>query len=156
MVFAINKQTYYSLPLFIMDARINAKKKDLSMICDAHWDVIFDHVKLGFWEFQYESGILRTSFTCKRNYGLSADASFTFDDLLSMILPEDLDKMQDEIQLTISGERSSYNVQYRIKRADGAIRTIKADGIVVRELGEISKMIGTSLDITDLSNRYLV
>ncbi|PWS31819.1 PAS domain-containing protein [Pedobacter paludis] len=134
-----------------MDARINTKKTDFSMICDSHWDVIFDHVRLGFWEFQFESGILHTSSTCKRNYGLLADASFTFDDLLGMILPEDLDIMQDEIQLTISGERSSYNVQYRIKRADGAIRKIKVDGILLQETGEISKIIGTSQDITDFA-----
>lgn len=122
------------------------------MICDAHWDVIFDYVKLGFWEFQYEAGILHTNFTCKRNYGLAPDDRFTFDDLLSMILPEDLDNMQDEIQLTISGERSSYNVQYQIKRADGAIRKMKVDGILVQETGEISKIVGTSQDITDFKD----
>ncbi|PWS26967.1 hypothetical protein DHW03_13175 [Pedobacter yonginense] len=132
-----------------MDSPLNTKKADVSMICDAHWDVIFDHVRLGFWEFEYESGILHTSYTCKRNYGLLPDASFTFDNLLSMILPEDLDHMQDEIQLTISGERSSYNVQYRIKRPDGSIRKMKVDGIMVQEIGEINKIVGTSQDITD-------
>ena len=73
-----------------------------------------------------------------------------YETLLGLILPEDLDHVQDEIELTVSGEKSSYHALYRIRRPDGEIRWIKADGILSKQDGESLKLVGTTLDVTSL------
>jgi len=134
----------------ILIMRTNNKSVDLSIICDDHWDVVFDHVGLGFWEFSVATGILRSTRSCKRNFGYPPDGVLSYETLLSLILPEDLDHVQDEIQLTVSGEKASYHSVYRIRRPDGEIRWIKADGILSQQEGESLKLIGTTLDVTAL------
>ncbi|KQM72729.1 hypothetical protein ASE74_21850 [Pedobacter sp. Leaf216] len=130
--------------------RSNIRSIDLSIICDGHWDVVFDHVGLGFWELSVATGILRSTRSFKENFGYPPNAVLSYETVLGLILPEDLDHVQDEIELTVTREKSSYNVLYRIRRPDGEIRWIKADGILSQQDGESLKLIGTTLDVTDL------
>jgi PAS domain S-box-containing protein len=128
----------------------NSKNVDLSIIRDDHWDVVFDHVGLGFWELSVATGILRSTRSFKINFGYPPDGVLSYETVLGLILPEDLDHVQDEIELTVTREKSSYHVIYRIRRPDGEIRWIKADGILSQQDGESLKLIGTTLDVTDL------
>ncbi|MFC1225422.1 PAS domain-containing protein [Pedobacter sp. BG31] len=128
----------------------NKKNVDLSVICDDHWDVVFDHLRLGFWELSITTGILRSTRSFKENFGYPPDGVLNYETVLGLILPEDLDHVQDEIELTVTREKNSYDVLYRIRRPDGKIRWIKADGILSQQDGESLKLIGTTLDVTDL------
>jgi len=128
----------------------NKKNIDLSVICDDHWDVVFDHLRLGFWELSIATGILRSTRSFKENFGYPPDGVLNYETVLGLILPEDLDHVQDEIELTVTREKNSYDVLYRIRRPDGKIRWIKADGILSQQDGESLKLIGTTLDVTDL------
>ncbi|MCX2494836.1 PAS domain-containing protein [Pedobacter sp. PF22-3] len=130
---------------------MNTDKKnvDLSVICDDHWDVVFDQLGLGFWELSIATGILRSTRSFKENFGYPPDGVLSYETVLGLILPEDLDHVQDEIELTVTKEKSSYDVLYRIRRPDGKIRWIKADGILSQPEGESLKLIGTTLDVTD-------
>ncbi len=130
--------------------RSNKRSVDLSIICNGHWDIVFDHVGMGFWELSVATGILRSTQSFKKNFGYPPDGVLSYETLLGLILPEDLDHVQDEIEHTVTKEKSSYDVVYRIRRPDGAIRWIKADGILSQQDGESLKLIGTTLDITDL------
>ncbi|MEH3111778.1 PAS domain-containing protein [Pedobacter terrae] len=127
----------------------NKKNVDLSVICDDHWDVVFDQLGLGFWELSIATGILRSTRSCKKNFGYPPDGVLSYETVLGLILPEDLDHVQDEIELTVTKEKKNYDVLYRIRRPDGEIRWIKADGILSQQDGESLKLIGTTLDITD-------
>ncbi|QDW26482.1 PAS domain-containing protein [Pedobacter sp. KBS0701] len=129
---------------------MNKKNIDLSIICDGHWDVVFDHLGLGFWELSIATGILRSTRSFKQNFGYPPDGVLSYETVLGLILPEDLDHVQDEIELTVTKEKNSYDVVYRIRRPDGKIRWIKANGILSQEDGETLKLIGTTLDVTDL------
>lgn len=131
----------------------NKKNIDLSIICDDHWDVVFDHVGLGFWELSIATGILRSTRSFKKNLGCPPDEVLSYEKVLGLILPEDLDHVQDEIELTVSREKNSYHSIHRICRPDGEIRWIKADGILSQQDGESLKLIGTILDVTDLKNK---
>lgn len=130
---------------------MNTDKKnvDLSVICDDHWDVVFDQLGLGFWELSIATGILRSTRSFKENFGYPPDGVLSYETVLGLILPEDLDHVQDEIELTVTKEKNSYDVLYRIRRPDGKIRWIKADGILSQPEGESLKLIGTTLDVTD-------
>ncbi|WP_293788474.1 PAS domain-containing protein [uncultured Pedobacter sp.] len=130
--------------------KTNKKNVDLSVICDDHWDVVFDHLRLGFWELSLATGILRSTRSFKENFGYPPDGVLSYETVLGLILPEDLDHVQDEIELTVTREKNSYDVLYRIRRPDGKIRWIKADGILSQQEGELLKLIGTTLDVTDL------
>ena len=129
---------------------MNKTKIDLSIICDGHWDVVFDHLGLGFWELSIATGILRSTRSFKQNFGYPPDGVLSYETVLGLILAEDLDHVQDEVELTITKEKNSYDVVYRIRRPDGKIRWIKANGILSQQDGETLKLIGTTLDVTDL------
>jgi len=129
---------------------MNKKNIDLSIICDGHWDVVFDHLSLGFWELSIATGILRSTRSFKQNFGYPPDGVLSYETVLGLILAEDLDHVQDEIELTVTKEKNSYDVVYRIRRPDGKIRWIKANGILSQQDGETLKLIGTTLDVTDL------
>ncbi|MBE5318963.1 PAS domain-containing protein [Pedobacter sp. MR2016-19] len=129
---------------------MNKKNIDLSIICDGHWDVVFDHLGLGFWELSIATGILRSTRSFKQNFGYPPDGVLSYETVLGLILAEDLDHVQDEVELTITKEKNSYDVVYRIRRPDGKIRWIKANGILSQQDGETLKLIGTTLDVTDL------
>jgi PAS domain S-box-containing protein len=128
----------------------NKKNVDLSVICDDHWDVVFDHLGLGFWELSIATGILCSTRSFKENFGYPPDGVLSYETVLGLILPEDLDHVQDEIELAVTKEKNSYDVLYRIRRPDGKIRWIKANGILSQQDGETLKLIGTTLDVTDL------
>lgn len=130
--------------------RSNSRTLDLAIICDDHWDVVFNQIGLGFWELSLATGVLRSSSSFKKNFGYPANKVLHYETVLGLILPEDLDYVQDEIELTISKEKSSYLAIYRIRRPDGEIRWIRADGILSQPEGESLKLIGTTLDVTDL------
>ncbi|MGN7988233.1 PAS domain-containing protein [Pedobacter sp. 22226] len=130
--------------------RSNKRSVDLSIICNDHWDVVFDHVGMGFWELSVATGILRSTQSFKKNFGYPPDGVLSYETVLGLILAEDLDHVQDEIEHTVTREKNSYDVLYRIRRPDGEIRWIKADGILSQQDGESLKLIGTTLDVTDL------
>jgi PAS domain S-box-containing protein len=129
--------------------RLSHRTLDLAMICDAHWDVVFNQIGLGFWELSLPTGILRSSTSFKKNFGYPADGVLTYETILGLILPEDLDRVQDDIELTISNEQRIYHSVYRIRRPDGEIRWIRADGIMSQPNDESLKLVGTTIDVTD-------
>ncbi|GAA4209643.1 hypothetical protein GCM10022289_35490 [Pedobacter jeongneungensis] len=135
--------------------RSNKRSVDLSIICNDHWDVVFDHVGMGFWELSVATGILRSTQSFKKNFGYPPDGVLSYETVLGLILAEDLDHVQDEIEHTVTREKNSYDVLYRIRRPDGEIRWIKADGILSQQDGESLKLIGTTLDVTDLKKTLL-
>lgn len=66
------------------------------------------------------------------------------------ILPEDRQRAEHELHQAVA-ENGLFNTIFRIKRANGTIRYIKAAGSVENDRdGTPYRMIGTNLDITDL------
>ncbi|WP_316829930.1 PAS domain-containing protein [Pedobacter aquatilis] len=126
------------------------ENEDIQFISKSHLLVAMNHVKLGFFEMDTQTGEIRCTARCKQNFGICPDASFSYAQLLSQILPEDLEAMQDEVDLALSGEKSSFQAIYRINRTDGEIRWIKADGAVERDGNVIISFVGSTQDITDL------
>ena len=130
--------------------RLNHRTLDLSLICDGHWDVVFNQLGLGFWELSLPTCTLRSSTSFKKIFGYPVDRVLTYETILGLILPEDLDRVQDDIELTVSNELGIFHSIYRIRRPDGEIRWLRADAIMSQPDGESLKLVGTTLDITDL------
>ena len=64
--------------------------------------------------------------------------------------PDDLERVRHCWTEAVAG-RADYDVEFRIRRADGEYRWFKARGVPIRDsAGEIVKWFGTCTDITDL------
>ena len=65
------------------------------------------------------------------------------------IHPEDRERVLEDVRTGVLGEKG-YHTEYRILRPDGAVRHIRADGIVIRNQdGDSSRLIGLHNDITE-------
>lgn len=72
----------------------------------------------------------------------------TFKTFLECIHRDDRDLVKTAVERSIA-EQSEYNADFRIVRADGAVRWISARGMVMTEDGKPVRFTGVALDITD-------
>jgi PAS domain S-box-containing protein len=99
------------------------------------WDIIKNHLS-------WDAGMYRIYEINEVQFGS------VYDGWLSRIHPDDRERVNEEIQMAIQGEKA-YNTEFRIIWNDLAIRYIKATGIVERDAdARAVRMIGANWDIT--------
>ncbi|NJB36980.1 sensor histidine kinase [Croceivirga sp. JEA036] len=107
--------------------------------------------RIGIWEYDLRTDAVvwdRNMFTL---FGINPK-SFTnnFKHWVDSLHPEDRPRVLKEVDLAIRGVKE-YNSEYRIIAKYNKIRTLKAQGTVLRDgKGEPYKMIGTNWDITEI------
>lgn len=105
---------------------------------------------LGYWELDLKTMVLEASDVCKKNFGRDENEAFTYDELISVIHPDDLSRMQAAVRETLA-TGIGYDIQYRIVRSDGRVSWVLVRGQLVNDnRGQAAFMSGVSLDITDL------
>ncbi len=106
--------------------------------------------QIGTWEYDLERRTLVWSEELYRLYGLDPDTGPPdFDAIAAMTLSEDSGLVERELQRSRE-TCSSFSVEYRIRRADGAVRVLVADGNVVPVPGgRPVRMIGLVQDVTE-------
>lgn len=105
---------------------------------------------LGSWEYdlvtdeEYRSDeFFRMLGLTPRGNGRAADSVFDY------VHPDDRDLVREKITETLE-QGKPYDVEYRIVRADGSERVLRAQGKTQQdETGRLVKFIGTALDITE-------
>src|SRR5579884_852141 len=104
----------------------------------------------GVWDWNLESGDVRYSDEYGALYGLpSRRERPTYADWLAHVLPEDRERVDQEVQQAISAQRD-LETEFRIARADGETRWLLTKGKVVKDRqGKASRLIGITFDITD-------
>jgi PAS domain S-box-containing protein len=106
----------------------------------------------GSWACNFLTGkIFHLSDEALRMYGLDpSEGSISFEHLYKATYPEDEPALREKFYAAIQ-ERMDYDLEYRIVRPDGAIRTLRSLGHHNRtqELGEY---FGITMDITDQIN----
>ncbi|NMO17981.1 PAS domain-containing protein [Pyxidicoccus fallax] len=108
--------------------------------------------RLGTWDYDPVTGVLRWDERCKALFGLSPDAVVTWDAFVSGIHPEDRVRTQAVVRKALSGEDGgSYDIEYRtVGLEDGAERWVSAHGqAFFDEQGRAVRFIGTVLDVTE-------
>jgi len=82
-------------------------------------------------------------------YGISPEVRpVTFETWDDRLHPEDRERAKAEVQAATTGEQQ-YDTEFRVILANGSLRHIKADALVVRdENGRAVRMIGINADIT--------
>jgi PAS domain S-box-containing protein len=105
---------------------------------------------LGSWEWEIESGAVRCSSELYRIFGRESGSDLlTFDGFVAVIFPDDRDRVIASINHALGGQ-ASYDVEYRIVRPSGEVRTIHSCAEVLRDdNGKPCRMSGSVLDITD-------
>jgi PAS domain S-box-containing protein len=107
--------------------------------------------EVGIWEWNVVSGRIWWDAQMFRIYGMAptSDGFIDYGDWTSMVLPEDLARQEEQLQVTAReggrGER-----EFRIRRQDNAeIRDIHAvETVRANAEGRIEWVVGTNLDIT--------
>lgn len=105
---------------------------------------------LGSWNWDIASGKEEWSDELYRIFGYEPQSrEMTFDSFVSAVLPDDHDRVLASIDEALAGT-ASYDMEFRIVRPDGEVRTVHSCGEVARDGGgQPLRMSGTALDITD-------
>ena len=105
---------------------------------------------LGSWSWDIASGKVEWSDELYRIFGYEPQSrEMTFDSFVSAVLPDDHDRVLASFDDALAGV-APYDMECRIVRSDGEVRTIHCCGEVARGgSGQPLRMSGTALDITD-------
>lgn len=106
--------------------------------------------QIGSWEWDIQRNIVTWSDELYQIFGLTRE-NFTanLEGYLERIHPEDRQSSRKIIERAYQ-ESSRYEVEHRIIRPDGSIRTIHGLGAIVRdETGQPVRVVGTTQDTTD-------
>ena len=105
--------------------------------------------RIGSWQLELATLEFTTSEQCKTNYGLPADADFTYQVLADRIHPDDREWVQAAMQSAIANQ-TKYDVEYRTLWDDSSTHWAIARAYVITdEAGEPERMVGICIDITD-------
>ncbi|HTO33452.1 MAG TPA: PAS domain-containing protein [Pararhizobium sp.] len=104
--------------------------------------------RLGAWELDLGTYALTTSAMCRGIFGRAVDDAFTYEDMISRIHPEDVDRMQAALKSTIE-TGADYSIEYRILWEDGSVHWAEIRAQLYRDWkNRAVKLVGVSADIT--------
>jgi PAS domain S-box-containing protein len=104
--------------------------------------------QVGSWEWDVATNALWWSEEMCRIFGLP-QAPTTYEDYMTRVHPSDR-ALTHEAVARASQSGAPFTFQHRILRADGAVRTLHAEGRIVLDAdGQAMRMVGTGHDITE-------
>lgn len=121
----------------------------------------------GLWDWDISSGKVYFSPRWKTMFGYTLEeVGDTPGEWLRRIHPEDLDRVQEEIDLHLQGKTPSFESEHRIRHSDNSYRWVLSRAVAVRgEDGKATRMTGWMTDsssrvaaydaLTNLPNRKL-
>jgi len=106
---------------------------------------------LGIWDWDVEHGRLIWDDSMYRLCGMEKDEFSSAVDAWSRCFVSDDDaRVNAEIEAALRGDRE-FRSDFRIRRGDGSIRTIRASAHTIRNAdGRAVRMVGVNRDVTDL------
>src|SRR5262249_51764187 len=110
-----------------------------------------DAARLGIWDWDVEQDRLVWDDSMYQLYGVRKEEfSGAFDAWSRCVVPEDCARATEDVQAALRGERE-FRSDFRIRRADGAIRAMRGVGQTIRGAdGRPVRMVGVNWDVTDL------
>lgn len=127
------------------------RARAMSALRESENDLRFalEAARLGSWEWNIATGVLRSSERCKANFGLPQEADFVDGDYTKCILADDVPRVQQTIEQAVA-DRRVYETEYRVVWPDGSTHWILERGqCVYRDDGSPAKIVGVNLDITE-------
>lgn len=103
----------------------------------------------GDWELDIPSLTFMPSDQCKINFGRSPDDTFTYDQLVESVHPDDRPRMWKTVTATVE-TRGLYDIEYRCVRTDGSIGWVHITGRPTYAAdGTPMSLLGVSSDISE-------
>ena len=112
-----------------------------------------DGASLGIWDWHIEQDHLVWDDSMYPLYGIRKEEfRGTSDDWSRCLVPEDVSRANADVEAALRGDRE-FTSDFRVRRADGAIRTLRGIGQVIRNAdGQPVRMVGINRDVTDQIN----
>lgn len=108
--------------------------------------------ELGSYTLDIATGKMTCSNQCKKNFGLSENERFDFEDLMKAIVPEYREHVQQKVEEAIK-TNSVYHAEYLIAWPDNTLHWINASGLPDYDAdGNPARMNGVTVDITKRKN----
>ncbi len=106
--------------------------------------------QLGIWDWNVRDNTMVWDDRMFELYGTTREKSTaSMETWVNSLHPEDHDAALAECQAALSGTKE-FDTHFRVRHADGAVRHIKANGLVIRSAdGRAERMIGINADITE-------
>ncbi len=111
--------------------------------------LVIDGADLGTWDWNLTTGELAWSDRCKEIFGYPAETTMTHGLFLKAIHPEDRSLVEGAVNDALAG-RTAYNVEFRVRPTEGAIRWVSSigSGFSNDGRGRPLSMRGVAMDIT--------
>jgi len=107
--------------------------------------------QLGSWQREVERGICSWSDNLYRVLGLPIKGTVPgLETFYSLVHPEDLSRVRETIERSVR-EKSGYEIEFRLVRPDGAVRTMRSKGEACLVEGGNTCVVGSTQDITEQS-----
>ena len=114
-------------------------------------DLALNAGKMGVWELDLKTGLSTWNQNEYELFGLnSSDTDEPSEDLFySYVYSDDVLRVRQELKATIE-QKTEFNSEFRINRADGELRWLAAHGrIITNSNGDSNKIIGINYDVTE-------
>ncbi len=104
---------------------------------------------VGVWEWDVANSAMAWDDTMREIYGFALKEESPYEQWRASVVPEDLPLAEGALKKTLE-EKARATVEFRIKRPDGTVRYLSAaEGPVLDEEGNVSKIIGVNIDVTN-------
>jgi PAS domain S-box-containing protein len=104
---------------------------------------------VGVWEWDVANASMTWDATMQEIYGFELKKESPYEQWSGAVHPEDLPLAEGALKKTME-QKARATVDFRIKRPDGTIRHLSAaEGAVLDEEGNVSKIIGVNIDVTN-------
>ena len=106
---------------------------------------------VGLWEYDFINDNVYFSSQWKSQLGYSEEEiDDSYSEWLDRLHPEDNERAQKHVSDCISGNDTSFRMEFRLKHKDGSYRWILSQGsLVFDQNGEPAKMLGSHVDISE-------
>ena len=104
---------------------------------------------IGVWDWDLRSNMTVWDDAMFEIFGIAKVVPMAYENFVRMVHPADLPKVNASLARTIK-EKTQDSVEFRIIRPDGCVRHVSsAEGAVLGKLGNVIRVVGTAVDITE-------
>ncbi|HWK67632.1 MAG TPA: PAS domain S-box protein [Rhizobiaceae bacterium] len=137
-----------------LERELAQRRKAESELADseARLRLATEAAEIGTWDYDPASDELRWDVRCKQLFGLSPEATVTYEgSFIAGIHPDDRERADEAVRRAIDPEGSGhYDIEYRtIGIEDGKQRWIAASGRAFFNTDQGTRFVGTVIDITE-------
>lgn len=131
-----------------LETEIETRMRDIAAT-EARLRFILNAAKMGTWTLDIANKRLISSVQCRANFGRNPEDKFGYDDLVSSIHSEDLDRWKATVGKAIE-DRSDFEIEYRAYTPAGEMRWLEVRGEVSADKEDLAvTMVGVAQNITE-------